>query len=75
MTFSVAQFRNALGVINQPAFTITFKNSDGTLVAQTTTAASYTTVAGTLTVSSAVRSTTVLTVGLTGASYTLTFTT
>lgn len=44
-----------------------FKESDGTLVAQTTTAASYTTSAGKITMASAVRSTSVLTVGLTGA--------
>ncbi|CDW89223.1 UNKNOWN [Stylonychia lemnae] len=74
ISFSVGNFRNYLGVVTNTPFTISFKEADGSTVAQSTTGVIYTTVAGTVTVTSAIRATTVLTVGLSGAQYTLTFT-
>lgn len=73
LQLSVQYFINALGVMTVPYFQIYFKEADGSVVAQNLKAVNYTTVASTCTVQSAIRGSSVLTVGQTGADYTLTF--
>lgn len=56
-----------------PSYSLYYVNPDGSVVAQTLTGLSYTTTPGKCYVTSAVRATTVLTVGLNGETYTMTF--
>jgi len=74
MVFQMEFFKNPLGVMTTPPMEIYFYSSSGAIVAQNTSVVTYTTTESTCTVSSAVRGTSVLTVGLTGATYTLVFT-
>ena len=60
-------FVNALGVVQNPPFEIYLKEASGNIVSMTKTAIQYTTVAGSCTLTSAVRSTASLLVGATNA--------
>jgi hypothetical protein len=64
-------FVNALGVVQNPPFEIYLKEASGNIVSMTKTAIQYTTVAGSCTLTSAVRSTASLLVGATNAQYSL----
>lgn len=55
------------------SFKVYYKNANNAVAAQVTTGLGYTTTGGTCSVSSASRDTSVLTVGLTTAIYTITF--